>query len=245
MPPGAVAAIADVITSLLREAGATPHLLEVGVGTGRIAVPLAERGVRVVGIDIAPGMLARLREKRDDIALAIAEASRLPFRDRAFDGALLVHILHLVPDADATARAALAAVRDGGWMIMGGDDRSPGHRDEAAAVIGAAIRDVTGNTDVSAARHGRGIAAFERACADAGFAMEQRVVAQWSSTTSGRELLDRLASRTFSQSWQIPDDKLADVVAAAEPGLRALYGDLDRRTEFGATFTLRTARVRR
>jgi trans-aconitate methyltransferase len=37
--------------------------LEFAVGTGRIAVPLAQRGVRVVGIDSSEAMLARLREK--------------------------------------------------------------------------------------------------------------------------------------------------------------------------------------
>lgn len=41
--------------------------LEFAIGTGRIAVPLAEKGVRVVGIDNSAAMLQRLREKRDDI----------------------------------------------------------------------------------------------------------------------------------------------------------------------------------
>jgi SAM-dependent methyltransferase len=37
--------------------------LELGIGTGRIGVPLAGRGVRVHGIDLSPAMVARLREK--------------------------------------------------------------------------------------------------------------------------------------------------------------------------------------
>ena len=73
--------------------------------------------------------------------------------------------------------------------------------------------------------------------------MEMRVVAEWTSSSSGQQLIDRLRARTFSQSWQIPDDKLEAVVAAVEPGLRALYGDLDRRVEFTRTFSLRTARL--
>ncbi|MBM3672228.1 MAG: class I SAM-dependent methyltransferase [Actinobacteria bacterium] len=39
--------------------------LELGIGTGRVAVPLAERGVRVHGIDISEPMIAKLREKPD------------------------------------------------------------------------------------------------------------------------------------------------------------------------------------
>src|SRR4051794_551295 len=37
--------------------------LELGIGTGRIALPLARRGVRVSGIDLSEAMVARLREK--------------------------------------------------------------------------------------------------------------------------------------------------------------------------------------
>src|ERR687884_1192764 len=37
--------------------------LELGIGTGRIAVPLAARGVRVEGIDASPAMVERLRAK--------------------------------------------------------------------------------------------------------------------------------------------------------------------------------------
>lgn len=38
-------------------------VLELGVGTGRLAIPLAARGLRVAGVDISPAMLARLADK--------------------------------------------------------------------------------------------------------------------------------------------------------------------------------------
>jgi trans-aconitate methyltransferase len=47
--------------------------LELAVGTGRIAVPLTERGVRVAGIDLSPDMLAKLEEKTDEIPVAIGD----------------------------------------------------------------------------------------------------------------------------------------------------------------------------
>lgn len=37
--------------------------LELGIGTGRIAIPLAARGVRVMGIDASPAMVAKMRAK--------------------------------------------------------------------------------------------------------------------------------------------------------------------------------------
>jgi SAM-dependent methyltransferase len=47
--------------------------LELAIGTGRIAVPLATRGVRVVGVDLSPDMVAELRRKTDAIPVAIGD----------------------------------------------------------------------------------------------------------------------------------------------------------------------------
>jgi len=47
--------------------------LELAIGTGRIAVPLAARGVRVAGIDLSPDMVAELRKKTDEISVAVGD----------------------------------------------------------------------------------------------------------------------------------------------------------------------------
>lgn len=47
--------------------------LELAIGTGRIAVPLAARGVRVAGIDLSPDMVARLRRKTAEIPVEIGD----------------------------------------------------------------------------------------------------------------------------------------------------------------------------
>jgi SAM-dependent methyltransferase len=63
--------------------------LELGVGTGRIAIPLAERGVEVVGIDASDRMLAKLRAKTDRIATVTGEMA-----DVAVEGAFdLVYVV--------------------------------------------------------------------------------------------------------------------------------------------------------
>jgi SAM-dependent methyltransferase len=57
------AAIVEPAADTLAELAGGGRALEFAIGTGRIALPLAERGVRVVGIDSSEAMLARLREK--------------------------------------------------------------------------------------------------------------------------------------------------------------------------------------
>jgi SAM-dependent methyltransferase len=58
------------IYSRLAPAGGS--ILELGVGTGRLAFALAERGFSVVGVDIAPAMLAQAAAKQADLAPAVA-----------------------------------------------------------------------------------------------------------------------------------------------------------------------------
>ncbi|MFF3290236.1 class I SAM-dependent DNA methyltransferase [Streptomyces sp. NPDC003023] len=57
----------DRLTELAGEGAA----LEFAVGTGRVAVPLAERGVPVAGIELSPPMLERLRAKADEATIPV------------------------------------------------------------------------------------------------------------------------------------------------------------------------------
>ena len=65
--------VEPVVDFLLPFAGG--GALELAIGTGRIAVPLAERGVRVAGIDLSPDMVAQLRQKTDEIPVEIGDMS--------------------------------------------------------------------------------------------------------------------------------------------------------------------------
>jgi len=69
--PAVVAATVDFLADLAGGGDA----LELGIGTGRIAVPLAERGVSVRGIDLSPDMVAQLRKKPGaaDISVTIGD----------------------------------------------------------------------------------------------------------------------------------------------------------------------------
>jgi SAM-dependent methyltransferase len=54
-------AVLDPAVDLLAELAGAGPALEFGVGTGRVALPLSRRGVRVHGIELSPAMVARLR----------------------------------------------------------------------------------------------------------------------------------------------------------------------------------------
>ena len=75
-------AVLEPAVERLAELAGDGAALEFAIGTGRIAVPLAERGVRVAGIDNSEAMLARLREKpgaeRVEAVAGDMAATRMP-----------------------------------------------------------------------------------------------------------------------------------------------------------------------
>ena len=97
------------------------RVLEIGVGTGRIAIPLSAHSGRYTGLDLSALMMQRLREKESSdgrVHLTQGDALRLPLAPESFDVAVIVHVLHLVPDrAQVIAELArvLRPVRVGGF----------------------------------------------------------------------------------------------------------------------------------
>lgn len=73
-------AVVDPIVAFLADLARDGAALELGLGTGRIALPLGQRGVRVHGIDLSEAMVARLRAKpgAEQIAVTTATSPRQP-----------------------------------------------------------------------------------------------------------------------------------------------------------------------
>jgi len=89
----------EILKKLLRAMNETlagcRTILDVGIGTGRFAEYLNDSGFNVVGIDVSLSMMAKAREKQLQ-NLVQADVHHLPFGDQAFDGAIMIHVLHLV-----------------------------------------------------------------------------------------------------------------------------------------------------
>jgi SAM-dependent methyltransferase len=244
MPPEAAKAVGAGLARILGGVSRSPRVLEVGVGTGRIAVPLAAEGVRVVGIDISRGMVELLRGKTRDVQPVLAEAARQPFRRAVFDAALFVHILHLVPDAEATLDASIQGVRPGGLLVAGATRHEPGPageagrhiRDFAESVLGRPLHQERG-------RSYRAAEGFRESMARRGIELESIELARWATAESGRRLLDDFATQTHSWSWDVPAELVAGIAAQAAPGVERICDGLDREVEVTNTFVALVGRL--
>jgi SAM-dependent methyltransferase len=107
------------IELLSAELGGRGPILEIGVGTGQLALPMRSAGVPVVGVDLSMPMLARAAAKPGgtELPLVRADALRLPFPDGAFGGAYFRWVLHLIPRWTDAMRELVRVVRPGGIVV--------------------------------------------------------------------------------------------------------------------------------
>jgi SAM-dependent methyltransferase len=98
--------VVDPVVDFLVEHAGSGRALELGIGTGRIALPLARRGVRVHGIELSTAMAARLRAKPggDDVGVTIGD-----FATATVDGSFLLAYLVYNTIMNLTTQAAQVA----------------------------------------------------------------------------------------------------------------------------------------
>jgi len=116
-------AVVQPVVAFLVELAGSGRALELGVGTGRIALPLAQRGVPVYGIELSQAMLARLRAKPggEDISVTIGDFATATV-DGTFSVAYLVFntILNLTTQAEQVAcfRNVAVHLEPGGCFVI-------------------------------------------------------------------------------------------------------------------------------
>jgi SAM-dependent methyltransferase len=98
--------VVDPVVDLLVELAGSGRALELGIGTGRIALPLAQRGIPVHGIELSKAMAAKLRAKPggEDIGVTIGD-----FATTAVDGTFSVAYLVFNTIMNLTTQAAQVA----------------------------------------------------------------------------------------------------------------------------------------
>ena len=104
-------------------AGRTLEIVEPGIGTGRVALPLAASGHRVTGVDTSREMLdasarkAEILRVRERVILLQGDATALPLADDGFDMGVMASLLYLVPDWIAVLDELARVVRHGGAVV--------------------------------------------------------------------------------------------------------------------------------
>ena len=206
-----------------------PNLFEPGIGTGRIAIPLAERGYNVTGADISGEMLKVLADKvktrKPSLAVSFVQKdiTALPFPDATFNLAVAVHIFHLIPEWKKAVSEVLRILKPDAPLILmftssGTESQTIKERyREIAAEYGCSTRPVGVNavTDLPGYLSGLGRCIEQiRGC----WTWRQRV-------RIDKNIAD-LKARYYSSSKLVPDDAHEKILDKIELELTQKYGSL-------------------
>jgi ubiquinone/menaquinone biosynthesis C-methylase UbiE len=229
------------LQAILDITGPTARILDVGTGTGRISIPLLAHGANLIGCDLSGKMLIRLHEKFPSARIAQSDASLLPFPGDSFDVVLTVHVMHLI----APWREALREFRR--VLLPGGAYLNVKTWEPVGISIRGQVRKFW--------RHwldAQGLdARLPGVQDDEEFLQELRLldahlteveVIRFPLPFTLREELERIESRVYSDTWNIPDDIFDNSLRALRSWVDHQYGDLDQQREDEVRFAIEVAR---
>jgi ubiquinone/menaquinone biosynthesis C-methylase UbiE len=191
--------------------------LEIGIGTGLIALGLTELGHRIIGVDISEAM-ARRAVDRIGRRVAIGDARRLPVAAGSFDQAYSVWVLHVVGDPGAVLTEVARILRPGGRYLV----VPAGSSEEPADPIGRALRRMWRTVDPDRRRVDDEQRLRELA-PDSGF--EVATASRWPEhdyLESPAQAIVKIESRSYSVLWDLPDDRWRRLVEPILDELRAM-----------------------
>lgn len=217
----------ELLASELRDRG---RVLEVGVGTGLLALPLHEAGIDLAGVDLSPPMLRKCVEKAGGTApfpLIVADATRLPFADGVFGAAYLRWVLHLVPDWRRVLAEVVRVVRPGGVFLV-----NLGAYEEARKAIQDRFAEITGVSLDPVGLHWADYDQLESAMTALGARVRELPSVNEGGTESLGEFVEGIEENRYSWTWPLPEDRRLRAAAEVRSWAQERFGSLDERKPF-------------
>ena len=223
LDPDVARRLTDALEREIRAVG--DRVLEPGIGTGRIARPVAERGIRVTGADISRLMMehlvAQVTPRHVPPDLVLADATRLPFADAAFPAAMVCHLLHLIPDWRAAIGQLRRVLAPDGVILHHGEGESDRNRSPLMTAKIDELLDKRGFTR----RQRPDVDEIRDAFVTIGGRLRTEIIAEWDDNLSlDRHFLES-RSRAHSWTWEIPEHIFHDMMDEFEPWVRANISD--------------------
>jgi ubiquinone/menaquinone biosynthesis C-methylase UbiE len=210
---------------------ATDNMLEIGIGTGRISLPLAPHVGSISGVDISSQMMKRLRQKQNGEAIFLTQgdALALPFPDAHFDGVVITHVLHLVSDVQAVLRELARVLKPEAKLLHCYNRGVEGGRFDVLAI--AAFR---ANRD-NAERHRYIDEQFDIL----GWHKMSEQATEYTTSTTPRVFLERIEKRVWSSSWTATDEQIEGMAARTRAAIDEHFGgDMDTIVDAPSAFVV-------
>ncbi|HKI29799.1 MAG TPA: class I SAM-dependent methyltransferase [Actinomycetota bacterium] len=213
----------SLLAAELRDRG---RVLEVGVGTGLLALRLHEVGIPVSGVDLSAPMLAKLVHKAGGappFPLVRGDATTMPFADRAFGAVYLRWVLHLIPDWRAALAEMARVVRPGGVLVV-----SLGAFDEVGRAVRARFSEITGLSTEPVGLMWADHDALDAALEGLGLRLRVLPAIPEEEEEPLGSFLDAIEEGRWSWTWHVPEEARVHAVRELRPWAEERFGPLDR-----------------
>lgn len=186
-----------------------PLVLEPGVGTGRIARLLVERGYKVTGLDISEEMLKLCTAQSqalgadDTLQCLRADAVCLPLRSMSFNLCVAVHLFYFISDWRKAVREMLRVLKPFSTLIL----LHTGFGTEVPS-LNERYREMASGLGYTFPAYGvRSTSEVVEYAISLGYAAERvdKPEWEWNTKISLQEALDHLRNRAYSFTKDVPD----------------------------------------
>ncbi len=236
-PPG----VEQPAAQLIAQAGhitAQSRVLEIGIGTGRIALPLAQvTGATIYGADLSVLMMNRLRHKQhsEKIYLTQADVTLLPFPSHAFDAVVGVHVFHLIPNWQDALREVGRVLKPGALFVNAGGGETGDPFEKLWAAYNTVVPVEAGERP-GVPRAEAGTFPLKEGWRFSG----DYQTYNYTVYQSPLKIIDAAERRISSNYWLTPDALIDAGVAAMRAAAAQEYDDPSRPIEIPATFHVHT-----
>jgi SAM-dependent methyltransferase len=210
---------------LVSELRSRSRALEVGIGTGQVAMRLHAAGFSMVGVDLSVAMLRKLVAKSGGAApfpIVAGDATTMPFRDAAFDSVVMRHVLHLIPKWRDVVEELVRVARPGGIVLVNHGGFSGLGRE-----IRRKVEEFVGRPLPAAGLGWERWQDLEAAMAAHGATRRELPSIVDHDDEPLSHTVSELEANRFSWTWPLREDERLVAIARLRPWLEQRYGSLD------------------
>ena len=213
----------DLLAGELRGRG---RALEVGVGTGQVALPLSTAGLPMAGLDLSEPMLRVLVEKAGGVPfpIVVGDATRMPFEDGSFGAGVARWVFHLIASWRTALEELVRVVSPGGVLLILLGSYGTGPR----AQVQDRFNELLGLPNEPVGIMWGDHETLDRAMIGLGATPRALPVLTDVDAQPLSVFLDGIDANRYSWTWRVPTVELASLAAEVRAWAQERFGPLDQ-----------------
>ena len=230
LPQSISAQICDRILQLVQPTPTT-KFLEPGIGTGRTALPIIQKGYSYTGIDISQEMMNQLSSKFSqlpkNLTLIQQNASTLPFDANSFDVVLTTHVLQCFDNPLNGLSEIQRVLKSDGIYLACENLLSPQQKEIWQAFSKIAHRYPTKSKSQTKDKFSPFGDVLQQELENRGATVEKVTAVQWQQSQSLKEIFNAFQSKAFGLCWLISETDFAKAIKEFEQWCLERYQSFD------------------